>query len=136
MQQTQIFESIYLCNLAGKTFDISNLNNSIYPFSESKLSTEPGELGSMHSRTLYRIHVRAYSSVYPTKAWGLALHRQLSDFYFFIMTTRGLRRTPVSFLILQYEYTSSESSASLRISEDALYSPACSQTEPLETQSS
>ena len=40
------------------------------------------------------------------------------------MPTRELRRTRTSFPILQHKYTSSEFSASLRISEDALYSPA------------
>jgi len=39
------------------------------------------------------------------------------------MHTRELRRTLASFLIIIQEYTSSEYSASLRISEDALYSP-------------
>jgi len=40
------------------------------------------------------------------------------------MPTRELRRTLASFHIIIQEYASSESSASMRILEDALYPPA------------
>ena len=48
----------------------------------------------------------------------------LKDRNIFIMSIRELRRTLTPFHIIMQEYISSETSASLGISEDALYSPA------------
>ena len=85
-------------------------------------------LSPVHPGTLYRIDNWAYSSIYPTKAWGPAL----LDSY----------PTDVSILCLSEDtsllthHSRWISSASLRISEDALYSPAGSRMEPQETQSS
>ena len=45
------------------------------------------------------------------------------------MTTRWLGRTPAPFPLLQHKYTFSESSASIRTSEDFLYSPASSRSD-------
>ena len=74
-----------------------------------------------------RIQTQSLISRLYRKAGGLAqqmVNRQLTDRYIFIMPTRKLGRTLASFHLNIQDSTPSESSTSLRISEDTLYSEA------------